>query len=80
MHFERGGDYKRASKYLQSAADNAIRRFAYEEAATLAQRGLELLARTPQDAELTGAQKYFEQSLNIARQQQAKVLSKCAIW
>ena len=32
MHFERGRDYKRAAKYLQQAADNAIRRFAYQEA------------------------------------------------
>jgi len=30
MHFERGGDYRRASKYLQRAADNALRRFAYQ--------------------------------------------------
>lgn len=75
MHFERGGDYTRASKYLQRAADNAIRRFAYQEAVTLAQRGLDLLARVPHDAELTGAEEFFEQSLKIARQQQAKALS-----
>jgi predicted ATPase len=74
MHFERGGDYKRASKYLQRAADNAIRRFAYQEAVTLAQRGLELLARVPEDAELTGAAEFFEQSLKIAREQQVKAL------
>lgn len=73
MHFERGGDYKRASKYLQTAAANAIRRFAYQEAVTLAQRGLELLTRVPEDAELTGAAEFFEQSLKTARQQ-AKAL------
>jgi predicted ATPase len=74
MHFERGGDYKRASKYLQTAADNAIRRFAYQEAVTLAQRGIELLARVPEDTELAGAAEFFEQSLKIARQQQVKAL------
>jgi predicted ATPase len=76
MHFERGGDYRRAAKYLQRAADNAILRFAYQEAVTLAQRGLELLARTPEDAGLTGAKEGFEESLKIARQQQAKVMGR----
>jgi predicted ATPase len=76
VHFERGGDYRRASKYLQRAADNAILRFAYQEAVTLAQRGLELLARTPDDAELTGAAEGFEHALKIARQQQAKVMGR----
>lgn len=76
MHFERGGDYRRAAKYLQRAADNAILRFAYQEAVTLAQRGLELLARTPEAAGLTGAKEGFEESLKIARQQQAKVMGR----
>jgi hypothetical protein len=49
MHFERGGAYKRAAKYLQMAADNAIRRFAYQDAVILAQRGLEVLSRAPND-------------------------------
>jgi predicted ATPase len=47
MHFERGSSYKHASKYLQYAADNDIRRFAYQEAIALARRGLELLERLP---------------------------------
>jgi DNA-binding winged helix-turn-helix (wHTH) protein/tetratricopeptide (TPR) repeat protein len=51
VHFERGQDYQRAARYLQNAADNAIRRFAYREAVTLAQRGLELLAKLPDGAE-----------------------------
>jgi DNA-binding winged helix-turn-helix (wHTH) protein/predicted ATPase len=50
-HFERGRDYKRAAKYFQQAADNAIRRFAYQEAVGLSRRGLELLARLPDTAE-----------------------------
>jgi predicted ATPase/DNA-binding winged helix-turn-helix (wHTH) protein len=51
MHFERGRDYERAANYLQKAADNAIRRFAYQEAVGLARRGLELLGRLPDTAE-----------------------------
>jgi predicted ATPase/DNA-binding winged helix-turn-helix (wHTH) protein len=51
MHFERGRDYKRAAQYLQQAADNAIRRFAYREAVGLARRGLELLRRLPDTPE-----------------------------
>ncbi|HEY7096844.1 MAG TPA: AAA family ATPase [Terriglobales bacterium] len=51
MHFERGRDNKRAVKYLQKAADNAIRRFAYQEAVPLARRGLELLETFPDTKE-----------------------------
>jgi len=51
MHFERGRDYQRAAKYLQQAADNAIRRFAYREAVRLSRRGLELLGKLPDTAE-----------------------------
>ena len=47
MHFERGRDYKRAGNYLQKAADNDIRRFAYREAVRLSRRGLELIERLP---------------------------------
>ena len=51
MHFERGRDHKRAAKYLEQAARNAIRRFAYREAVVLARRGLELLGKLPDSAE-----------------------------
>ena len=51
MHFERGADYKQAVKYLQLAADNAIHRFAYQEAVTLSRRGLELLLKLPDTPE-----------------------------
>ena len=47
MHFERGANPERAAKYLQQAADNAIRRFAYREAVGLARRGLALLESIP---------------------------------
>jgi DNA-binding winged helix-turn-helix (wHTH) protein/tetratricopeptide (TPR) repeat protein len=51
MHFERGSNYKQAAKYLQQAAENAIRRFAYREAVGLARRGLESLGKLPDTPE-----------------------------
>jgi predicted ATPase len=51
MHFEWGADFKKAVKYLRQAADNAIRRFAYQEAVLLAKRGLELLGKLPNTPE-----------------------------
>jgi predicted ATPase len=51
MHFEQGADYKKAAEYLQQAADNAVRRFAYREAVVLSRRGLELLATLPETVE-----------------------------
>jgi predicted ATPase/DNA-binding winged helix-turn-helix (wHTH) protein len=51
MHFERGADHKQAAKYLQQAADNALRRFAYQEAIVLSRRGLELLLKLPDTPE-----------------------------
>jgi len=47
MHFERGRNYKRAAYYLKQGANNAIRRFAYQEAVNLAQHGLELIGKLP---------------------------------
>ena len=47
MHFERGANHKQAAKYLQQAADNAMRRFAYQEAVELSRRGLQLLSKLP---------------------------------
>jgi len=51
LHFERGRDYKRAAKYLEQAAQNSIRRFAYREAVSLARRGLESLSKLPDSTE-----------------------------
>jgi predicted ATPase len=45
MHFECGQDYGQAAKYLQYAAETALRRFAYHDAVALARRGLELLEK-----------------------------------
>jgi tetratricopeptide (TPR) repeat protein len=51
MHFERGRDYTRAAHYLKEGANNAIRRFAYQEAVNLARRGIELIERLPETRE-----------------------------
>jgi predicted ATPase len=50
MHFERGANHQKAVKYVQQAADNEIRRFAYKDAVVLSRRGLELLAMLPDTA------------------------------
>jgi len=47
MHFERGANNQKAVKYVQQAADNEIRRFAYKDAVVLSRRGLELLPMLP---------------------------------
>jgi predicted ATPase/DNA-binding winged helix-turn-helix (wHTH) protein len=47
MHFERGANNQKAVKYIQQAADNEIRRFAYKDAVVLSRRGLQLLATLP---------------------------------
>jgi predicted ATPase len=48
VHFERGRDYPRAVRYLQQAADNALQRYAYQEALGHVTRGLEMLRWLPQ--------------------------------
>ena len=65
MHFERGRDNKRATKYLQQAADNAIRRFAYREAVGLARRGLELLELLPDGPERIGQELCLRLTLGV---------------
>lgn len=52
MHFERGRDYRRAAHYLKVGANIAIRRFAYQEAVTLARRGIELIGKLPETREV----------------------------
>jgi DNA-binding winged helix-turn-helix (wHTH) protein/predicted ATPase len=51
MHFDRAGNHKQAIKYLQQAADNDLRRFAYREVVALCHRGLELVKRLPDTPE-----------------------------
>jgi tetratricopeptide (TPR) repeat protein len=52
MHFERGRDYRRAAYYFKTGANNAIRRFAYQEAVDLARRGIELISHVPETREV----------------------------
>jgi len=46
-HFEQGGDWQRAIKYLQLAADTAGRRFEPRQAAEILEHALELLKKLP---------------------------------
>ena len=48
VHFARGGDAGRAVHYLHFAAENALRRSAYQEAITHLTQGLEVLASLPE--------------------------------
>jgi DNA-binding winged helix-turn-helix (wHTH) protein/predicted ATPase len=48
VHFTHGRDYHRAVQYLQQAGDNAMRRWAYQEAIAFLTRGLEFLETQPE--------------------------------
>ena len=65
MHFERGRDYTQAVKFLHQAADNAIRRFAYQEAVGLARRGLELVGRLPDSLERNQQELWLQLTLGV---------------
>jgi predicted ATPase len=65
MHFERSSNYSRAVKYLQQAAENAIRRFAYREAVVIARRGLELLDRLPDTRERAEQELWLHLTLGV---------------
>src|SRR5262249_7109376 len=65
MHFERGREYQRAAKYLQQAADNAIRRFAYQEAVRISRHGLELLGRLPDTVDRAQQELYLQLTLGM---------------
>ncbi|MGH9839341.1 MAG: AAA family ATPase [Blastocatellia bacterium] len=66
MHFEQGRDFGRAVNYLGQAAANAIRRFAYQEATSLARRGIELIKSLPESSEDTTERARQELSLQMA--------------
>ncbi len=51
MHFEQSRDWPRAVQYLTQAAENAIHKSAYHEAADLAERGLVILKALPQSTQ-----------------------------
>jgi DNA-binding winged helix-turn-helix (wHTH) protein/predicted ATPase len=48
VHFERGQDTSRAVRYMQKAADNALWRYACQEASDWLRRGLALLTTLPE--------------------------------
>lgn len=48
MHFERGREWPRAVRYLQSAADHATAQYAHREATDYLRRALDLLERLPE--------------------------------
>jgi predicted ATPase len=51
MHFERGQDTARAVRYIQQATDNALQRFAYQEAIDYLRHALTLLLALPETPE-----------------------------
>lgn len=51
MHFERGRDFSRAVKYYQQAGENALRRYAHQEAIAHFDTGLTLLRTFPETPE-----------------------------
>jgi len=65
MHFERGSNYTQAVKYLQQAAENAVRRFAYQEAVVLSRRGLEVLAKLPDTPERAQQELWLHITLGV---------------
>lgn len=65
MNFELGRDFGRGAKYLQQAADKAIRRFAYREAVALSRRGLRLLLKLPPTPERTKQELGLQLTLGV---------------
>jgi DNA-binding winged helix-turn-helix (wHTH) protein/predicted ATPase len=65
MHFERGRDYKRAASYFKTGANNAIRRFAYQEAVDLARRGIELIRNVPSTREVVNEELCLHLTLGV---------------
>ena len=65
MHFERGHDPRRAAKHLQKAADNAMRRFAFQEAIGLVRQGLDLLTSLPDNQERSAQELCLQLTLGV---------------
>jgi predicted ATPase len=65
MHFERGLNYRQAVKYLQEAAENDIRRFAYRDAVLLSRRGLALLQKLPDTIERAREELWLHITLGV---------------
>jgi predicted ATPase len=63
IHFERGHNAERAVRYRQQAAENALRRYAYQEAIGHLTRGLALLQTLPDTPERTQHECDFQLAL-----------------
>jgi len=66
VHFARGRDATRAVHYLHHAAENALRRSAYDAAITHISQGLHLLGSLPDTAERTQRELSFLTTLGLA--------------
>ena len=66
VHFARGHDVGRAVHYLHYAAENALRRSAYQEAITHLTQGLEMLTSLPDAAERVQHELEFLATLGLA--------------
>jgi tetratricopeptide (TPR) repeat protein len=64
--FEAGRDYASASQYFLRAARNAVRVFAYPEAANLCERGMRALARLPESRERDAQELMFSLTLGMS--------------
>jgi DNA-binding winged helix-turn-helix (wHTH) protein/predicted ATPase len=58
-HFRYGGDHPRSIRYFRLAAEQALRRSAHREAASLLQCGLELIQQQPETSERHGQEFVF---------------------
>jgi predicted ATPase len=68
VHFEQGRDYRRAIYYRTQTAENALRRYAYQEAIAHLTRGLEFLNTLPETPERTRHELNLRSTLGITLQ------------
>jgi len=66
VHFEQARDFRRAVGYLGHAAESAVRKYAYREAADLVHRALALLETWPDSPARDGQELALQVTLGIA--------------
>jgi predicted ATPase len=66
LHFEHGRDHRRAVQYLRQAAEQALRRYAYQEASSHLRRGLTLLQSLPDTLERAQQELDLQLALGLA--------------
>jgi predicted ATPase len=67
LHFEQGQDYRKAVNYLRQAAENAVRRYANQEAIGYLTKALELVGRLPEAEEASTRAAVLEQRRVVHR-------------